>query len=502
MFYFVFFYYQTNVSDNQKGALDVRKFWMLCISVMLCMFPNCSMAENGLSVEIDGKQVVYTQQDGIPFVDDAGRTQVPFRKTMQDFGCDVSWNSEKNMVVAQKNGTVVEVPIGQAHIFRNGVQLENDTAALVRDGRTYLPIRAVLESFGAVVHWDGSKGAVVVQEREKNNIQVHFLDVGQGDATLIDDGTFEILIDAGAAHKGASVVRSLSQYVDGDLDVVIATHEDADHIGGLPDVFDSYQVARVIDNGRTKDTQAYEDYQHKVDAEGCTVQVDTQVESIALPSGAVLQILPLSGSYHDANDNSVVTMLDYDDVEMLLLGDLTTKVMDVNLSKFSDVEVLKAGHHGSNTSVNPQFLQAVKPETIIISAGANNPYGHPHAEALAAYLGCGADVYGTFRSGDIVIETDGKNVFVNAKNPLTMADAGAASATVHPETVKQPEQVTQPEQQPVYQTDIYIGNKNSHVFHHSDCTSVQRMNQSNQVILKNKEDALAQGYRPCKLCQP
>lgn len=476
---------------------------------------------------IEGKQVVYTQEDGVPFVDDVGRTQVPFRKTMQEFGCDVSWNSAKKVAVAQKNGIVVEVPIGQAHIFRNGEEIKNDTTALVQDGRTYLPIRAVLESFGAKVHWNGANNTIIVQmTKGGENIQIRFLDVGQGDATLIDDGDFEILIDGGTPQAGASVVKKIAPYLDGELDVMIATHEDADHIGGLPAVLDGYSVARVIDNGRSKDSNAYEEYQAKVQAEGCASQVDTQVDVISLPSGAKLKFLPLSGSYADANDNSVVTMLDYDDIEVLLMGDLSTHVTDDHLSQFSDIDILKAGHHGSRTAVNTAFLQKVQPEAVVISAGVQNMYGHPHQDALAAYLNCGAKVYGTFRSGDIVIETDGKQFTVDAKQPLTLADVGAPATVSTPQAVENQKPQQQPQQKPVQNTKpqqkpvenpkpnqepqqkpvenamTYIGNKDSKVFHRASCSSVKRMKASNQVMLENKEDALSQGYRPCKVCQP
>ena len=98
----------------------------------------------------------------------------------------------------------------------------------------------MLESFGAKVQWNGNTNTVVVtsggQTAENGDIQVHFLDVGQGDAALINDGEFEILIDAGVSAEGGKVVQYLSDYVDGDLDVVVASHEDADHIGGLPAV--------------------------------------------------------------------------------------------------------------------------------------------------------------------------------------------------------------------------------------------------------------------------
>lgn len=489
----------------------MRRVIMVLFGIILWALPMPSQAEAVTKIAIDGKEVIYSNQDGVPFIDGAGRTQVPFRQTMEEFGCDVSWNETQKTAVAQKDGIIVEVPIGASYVYRNGEKVENDTAALIQDGRTYLPIRVVLESFGASVRWDAATSTVVVSTTETGeSINVHFLDVGQGDAILIDDQDFEILIDGGVASEGDEVTGYLSHYVEGDLDVMIATHEDADHIGGLSSVLEAYQVDRIIDNGRTTDTKTYQNYKNHVSAEGAQYQTDDMAQQIALPSGAVLQIIPMSGSYTDSNDNSVVSVLDYQNIEILLTGDLSTEVSDANLSRFYDVDVLKAGHHGSRTSVNTAFLKTVQPEIVIISAGLDNSYGHPHTEALAAYLDCGADVYGTFRSGDIVLTTDGTQVSLNTDRKLTMADAGASSTGQTQQPVSQPtetpqqpnSQTTETPQQPVQNTVVYIGNKNSKIFHKADCSSVKRMKESNKVALSSREQAIAQGYTPCQICQP
>lgn len=473
-------------------------------AALLIVVPNCTHADGATKVEINGKRVAYTKEAGAPFVDDAGRTQVPFRQTMETYGCTVSWDGTEQMAIAQKDGITVKVPIGQPYIYRNGTKVENDTAALIQDGRTYLPIRVVLESFGATVGWNGKTNTVVVTSggptAENGDIQVHFLDVGQGDAVLINDGAFEILIDAGVAAEGTKVVQYLSDYVDGDLDVVVASHEDADHIGGLPAVFDAYTVEEVVDNGRTSTTKTYQTYRNKVQAEGADYAADTAAQTIALPSGATLEFLPITAVYDNANDNSVVTMLTYGDVEVLFTGDLSANVADANSSLFSDVDVLKAGHHGSRTSVSSQFLQTTKPEYVVISAGIDNSYGHPHQEALSAYLNI-ADVYGTFRSGDIVMTTDGKQVSFDTTEKLTISDVGAKSAGTTPmqKPVVQPEQPAKPTTET---TVTYIGNKNSKVFHRASCSSVSQMKNSNKVTLDSRDGAISQGYRPCENCQP
>lgn len=494
------------ICQSDKGGKSVKKgICLVFLALLLMIAPNCINADEAIKVEIDGKQVAYTKEAGTPFVDGTGRTQVPFRQTMETYGCTVSWNEAGQTAIAEKDGMTVEVPIGQPYIYRNGAKVQNDTAALIQNGRTYLPIRVVLESFGADVRWNGDVGTVVVTSGGmhvgKPSVKVHFLDVGQGDATLIDDGVFEILIDAGVAAEGSKVVDYLADYVDGALDVVVASHEDADHIGGLPAVFDTYAVDKVVDNGRNGSTKTYITYHRKVEAEGADYAVDTNARTIMLPSGAALDFLPIATVYDNANDNSVATLLTYGDVEVLLTGDLSADVADNNNSMFADVDVLKAGHHGSRTSVSSLFLQTTKPEYVIISAGLDNSYGHPHKEALSAFLGAGADIYGTFRSGDIVMTTNGKQISFDTSEKLTLLDAGAKSngSVSAQEPIQQPQQPSQPITEI---TVTYIGNRNSKVFHRATCTSVSQMKDTNKVIWNSRDEAVSQGYSPCRNCQP
>lgn len=116
----------------------------------------------GIGLMLDSKKVVFTESTGSPFIDANARTLVPFRVVLEQFGCTVQWKAKEQVAEARKNGTVVQVPIGKAYIFVNGVKKTNDTAAQVKDGRTFLPIRAVLEAFGASVSWNQAAQAVVV----------------------------------------------------------------------------------------------------------------------------------------------------------------------------------------------------------------------------------------------------------------------------------------------------------------------------------------------------
>jgi len=135
------------------------------LSVLLTVVLVCSstlIVFAGINVNLNNTLVPFTEQTGQPFIDSASRIQVPFRATLESFGATVSWNQDTKTAIAEKDGVKVEVPIGQKYIIKNSQQITSDTVAVVQDGLTYLPIRAVLEAFGAQVSWDKTSQTVVV----------------------------------------------------------------------------------------------------------------------------------------------------------------------------------------------------------------------------------------------------------------------------------------------------------------------------------------------------
>lgn len=140
----------------KKRALSIA----LVLAMLLSLSVTAFAAQNDVSIELDGKKVAFTSESGKPFVDVNGRTQVPLRVVMEQYGCDVKWDSMSSTAIITKGSTTVTVPIGKGYITVNGKNVPMDTSALVQDGHTYLPIRAVLEAFGANVKWDNGKVSV------------------------------------------------------------------------------------------------------------------------------------------------------------------------------------------------------------------------------------------------------------------------------------------------------------------------------------------------------
>ena len=399
-----------------------KRILPLLLALTLCL-PVAAGATQTVGVTLDGQAVAFDETYGYPFIDSAGRTQVPFRVTLETFGCTVDWNNDTRTAWAEKDGVVVEVPIGQAYILVNGRQVPIDTTSLIQGDRTYLPIRAVLEAFGAYVTWDNDTRQVVATTGLPL-VRVHFIEVGQGDAALVDAGEIEVLIDGGTNKAGPRLVEYLTGHVDGILDYIIATHPDHDHIGGLDDVLAAFQVGEIIDSGYPNTTQSWVDYWAAVEAEpDCLLSFDED-RVIPLNETAYLEIIETGDHWTASNDMSVIAQLVCGEVEVLFTGDMTATAEGESLSLFRDVDVLKIGHHGSKTSTSQEFLEVIRPEYAVASYKQGNSYGHPTAVVLQRLFDMGTTVYGTGKSGNVVLTTNGLDYAFNTTNALTIHDAG------------------------------------------------------------------------------
>ena len=241
-------------------------------------------------------------------------------------------------------------------------------------------------------------------------LRAAFIDVGQGDAILLDRGATEVLIDGGPPGSAERLVRYLRGRVDGPLEAVVASHPHSDHIGGLPAVLKAYEVKRVWLSGGQEDSESCRAFAAAVQAEGAVVQALRRGESLAVGplSFRVLHPQALSAT---PNEDSIVLELDYGEVLFLFTGDAgaSAEAGMLQAGLVRRVAVLKAGHHGSRYSSSAAFLEAAGPEVAIYMAGEDNQYGHPHDETISALQDLGARVYGTDENGTIEVESDGQS---------------------------------------------------------------------------------------------
>lgn len=250
-----------------------------------------------------------------------------------------------------------------------------------------------------------------VQEQQ-GGLKVHFIDVGQGDATLLEVDGYTMLIDAGDWNATDTIDYLTAQKIK-KIDIAVGTHPDSDHIGQLADVINNFDVGEVWMSGNESASNTFIETLEAIDASGTDYYEPRSGEVFDLGDMKIEVLYPKEAT-GKANEESISFKITYGEVSFVFTGDSGIKEEQnmIDSGMDLDAEILHLGHHGSNTSSSSAFLKAVSPEVAVYSAGADNSYGHPHAEVLAAAENAGAEVYGTDVNGTIIIETDGKTYSV------------------------------------------------------------------------------------------
>ncbi|MED4886868.1 MBL fold metallo-hydrolase [Lysinibacillus sp. FSL R7-0073] len=249
-----------------------------------------------------------------------------------------------------------------------------------------------------------------------HEMRVHFIDVGQGDSILIESPNGKtMLIDGGVKGAGQRVVSYLKELGVNKLDQVVATHPDADHIGGLIPVLQAIPIEQFYDSGKVHTSQTFEEMLMAIDEKNIPYYVPKTGDLIEFDKDVQVKVLNANEHATDNNDASIVLKVVYGNVSFLLTGDAGISLEKEMMQNDVTATILKAGHHGSNTSSSEEFIHAVKPEVTILSYGEDNKYGHPHAEVVDRLQAIGSNIYATADLGTIMVATDGVNYTVNGK---------------------------------------------------------------------------------------
>ncbi len=249
-----------------------------------------------------------------------------------------------------------------------------------------------------------------------HEMRVHFFDVGQGDSILIESPNGKtMLVDGGVKGAGQQVVSHINELGIDKLDIVVATHPDADHIGGLIPVLNSIPIEQFYDSGKVHTSQTFEEMLSLIDTKNIPYNVPKTGDSIAFDDELEIKVLNANEDASDNNDASIVLKVTYGNISFLLTGDAGVALEKEMMQQNVKATILKAGHHGSNTSSSQSFIQAVQPEVTILSYGKDNKYGHPHAEVVERLQAIGSKIYATAEAGTVTVSTDGVSYNVSAK---------------------------------------------------------------------------------------
>ena len=481
----------------------LRKRLALLLATIILLsyiaFPNQSQANPELSVYINDELQNFTPA---PFIQ-SGTTLVPMRAFFEALGAEVGWDNATRTATAKRGDITVALPIGSTTAYVNGEPKTLAVPAQLINGHTFIPLRFVSESLGDKVEYIPETRTIKITSSyiaTKDKLRVHFIDVGQGDAILIQFPSGQnMLIDAG---EDENIVAS---YIASQgiirLDHVIATHPHADHIGGMAKVIKSFEIAKIYMPRTTHTTRTYENLLLAIKDKGLKITTAKAGLDIDVGDGIEAKLVaPNSDSYQNLNDYSAVLRLVYGNTSFIFTGDTesVSELEMINSGYSLKSDVLKVGHHGSSTSTTPAFLNAVSPKYAVISCGKDNSYGHPHQEVITRLNNTGVIIYRTDESGTIIAESDGSTITFD-KEPSEIKEAPPGESEPLPVPIIDPIPV------PITETDddiddSYIGNKNTKKFHLPTCSSLPA--QHNRVYFKTRDEAIKAGFDPCKICRP
>lgn len=251
-------------------------------------------------------------------------------------------------------------------------------------------------------------------------MKVHYRDVGQADCTFIDFGDIDILIDGGNNSDGKELVDYLKKLNTDDIEILVATHPHADHVGGLDQVLEAFDVEMIVDSGKEdidnvqeeEISTTYRDYIRacRIEREfGAKLMYDKDI-SIDLGNGVVFEVFETGDKWKDTNDYSVISKITYGSRSFLFTGDAEEVAEKELLNRNIKADVLQVGHHGSRSSSTEEFLDKVNSEFAVISCGKGNQYKHPHDETLKKLQERNIEIFRTDLDGDIIFSTDGVNL--------------------------------------------------------------------------------------------
>jgi beta-lactamase superfamily II metal-dependent hydrolase len=274
---------------------------------------------------------------------------------------------------------------------------------------------AITETFSpSIVPSLTATGYSTSPQAAQNPIRVHFIDVGQGDATLIQTPHGQtVLIDGGDTDTG--IVHYLQSIGIQRIDLMIATHVHSDHIGGLVQVLQAFPVTKVVTNGEPYTTSVYEHFLDAITAAKADYLEIKRGDVLSLDGIDFHCLSPVTPTNPDPNENSIVLKFAYGKTTFLMMGDAgaATEADLLASNLLSKVDILKVGHHGSKTGTIPAFLNVVRPGVAIYFAGVNNIYGLPDQQTISALKAAGAIVYGTDINGTILITADLNGYTIN-----------------------------------------------------------------------------------------
>lgn len=363
-------------------------------------------------------------------------------------------------------------------------------------------------------------GTSAVASNTEGTLTVTFLDVGQGNSILVEQDGAYMLIDGGDREYSSFVVSYLKEQGVEELEYVIASHYDADHLNGIVGALHVFPCKLVLGPDDTADSRVYDSFLNVLEEKDIELVYPAVGDTYTLGDAEFTVVCPNAYDASDGNDNSIGIRLVFGENAFLICGDAGIAVEKEMLQSgiVLESDVYLASHHGSDGSSSLEFMQAVSPEVVVISAGGGNSYGHPTRTVLDNVQTVGAVLYRTDLQGTLVANSDGSSVSWNVQPCMDYRSGGELAGAEISGEVTTPETagagtfgtdtdmgsagVDMPADTDYEQAE-YVINRNTKKFHLPSCSSAGDISAENKAYFTgSREELIAAGYEPCKRCNP
>lgn len=360
------------------------------------------------------------------------------------------------------------------------------------------------------------RNVTTVNSNELGKLKIHFINVGQADSILIEQNNHSMLIDAGNNADSNTVKSYLDNQGITSLDYIIGTHPHEDHIGGMDYIINCLKVGKIYLPKTTANTATFRDLVSAIKNKGMQATAAISGDSFKLGNATCTILAPNNSNYKNLNDWSIVLKINFGNNSFLFTGDAEAISEMEMVKKGLDlkVDVLKVGHHGSNSSTCANFLEKVSPKYAVISVGKGNSYGHPGSSTMSRLKSKGVQVYRTDENGTVIVTSNGKNINFNCNPGTYVAGDNKPKVNKPQKPVAKPSNSTKsisnnnvvskpapkvapaPVQSQNNEQTVYVTRTGSK-YHSGGCQYLRK----SQIPIK-KSDAINQGYSACSRCRP
>ena len=379
-----------------------RFLWIAALSVMIFLISYVAYADSDINILVNGEILPADES----YITETG-AMLPVRAVAQKLGYEVSWHEKTKSATFLKGGTFLTIDTVN-NLAKTPDGVISLGAAEIKNGKLFVPLRIISDCFDCSALYSGKSKTVSI--KNGNNATLHFLDCGQADCIFIElPDNRCMLIDSGNQGFSEKLIPYISSLGYSHIDYVVATHPHSDHIGSMPEILDAFSVGEFFMPNVTHTTKNFENMLDSLSKNGCKRTFISSGTKLFEGVATCLVLAPKEKEYTKLNNYSAVLKLDFDDVSIILSADAEhiSELEMINSGQNLDADILKAGHHGSDSSSTDGYLSAVTPEVGVISVGKNNKYDFPSYRVLDRFKEYGTEVFRTDIHGNIIITTDG-----------------------------------------------------------------------------------------------